>query len=73
MIKLEGFLKRSWPNFKVLSRNSPEGTEENQEVILISDQFLCTISVSTDRSTGCVIFSDITGFRAVDMFVTVNN
>jgi hypothetical protein len=25
--------KRPWPNFKVLSRNSPEGTDENHKNI----------------------------------------
>jgi hypothetical protein len=27
--------KRSWPNFKVLSRHSPRGTEKNQEKLWI--------------------------------------
>jgi hypothetical protein len=32
MINWEAFgQKRSWPNFKVLSRHSPVGTEENHE------------------------------------------
>jgi len=32
MMKWKGFdRKRTWPNLKVLSRNSPGGTEENHE------------------------------------------
>jgi hypothetical protein len=35
MIKLERIdRKRSWPNFKVLSRHSPRVTEENHEKTL---------------------------------------
>jgi hypothetical protein len=35
MMKLEGFGgKRSWPNFKILSRHSPGGTEENTKNII---------------------------------------
>jgi hypothetical protein len=28
-------MKWSWPNFKVVSRNLPRGTEENREIPLI--------------------------------------
>jgi len=34
MVNWKGFgRKRWWPNFKILSRHSPEGTEENHENI----------------------------------------
>jgi hypothetical protein len=32
--------KRLWPNFKVLSRHSPEGTEENHENLNQNSQLL---------------------------------
>jgi hypothetical protein len=56
MINWKGFdRKRSWPNFKILSRHSPGRTEENRKTIRIAGRWGRSQDAnhSTRRSVRC--------------------